>query len=433
MDQTGHATTPRFVICSGSCRIIAASFRRVVVTFALLASASSLRGGCVPSAMPDPAASAAAQTEMKAFEPFLREPLCEQIAVKYQLATDYATIGNLDKTIELAQEVARAEQGFDFPLDGAFKLLGNCPDFLRIADDVHALYPPVHHSVSAFTFDDRMLIPEGLAYDERTQSFLMGSLNEKRIVRYTQDGLQKEFVPAGRDGLAEVLGIRMDPTDGSVWVASGLDAQHSALFHFSPTGQFLGKYAPPETKSDHLFNDLVVCRDGDVFLTDSLAHQVYKLSRGQSKLIPIQTPRRLFYPNGIALSADDKTVFIADAFGILVLDKHDSSVQPLQPGPKMTLSGFDGLYTWKECLVGVQNSMGSPRVVVVRLDSARTKAIELNVLEYRTEYTQLPTTGAVVGDSFYYITNSQIDHYQRGKVLHAEALAPIVVAKVELP
>jgi hypothetical protein len=76
--------------------------------------------------------------------------------------------------------------------------------------------------------------------------------------------------------------------------------------------------------------------------------------------------------------------------------------------------------------------MGSPRVVVVRLDSARTKAIELNVLEYRTEYTQLPTTGAVVGDSFYYITNSQIDHYQRGKVLHPEALAPIVVAKVAL-
>jgi hypothetical protein len=76
--------------------------------------------------------------------------------------------------------------------------------------------------------------------------------------------------------------------------------------------------------------------------------------------------------------------------------------------------------------------MGGPRVVVVHLDTNRTKAIELNVLEYRTELTQLPTTGAVVGDSFYYITNSQIDHYQRGKVLHAETLAPIVVAKVEL-
>jgi hypothetical protein len=75
----------------------------IVTSFALFASAPLL-GGCIPSTTPDPAASAAAQTEMKAFEPFLREPLCEQIAVRYQLATDYAAVGNVDKTIELAQE-----------------------------------------------------------------------------------------------------------------------------------------------------------------------------------------------------------------------------------------------------------------------------------------------------------------------------------------
>ena len=85
----------------------------IAVLFALFASAPLL-GGCIPSTTPDPAASAAAQTEMKAFEPFLREPLCEQIAVKYQLATDYAAVGNVDNTIELAQEVARAEPGLIF-------------------------------------------------------------------------------------------------------------------------------------------------------------------------------------------------------------------------------------------------------------------------------------------------------------------------------
>jgi hypothetical protein len=98
----------------------------------------------------------------------------------------------------------------------------------------------------------------------------------------------------------------------------------------------------------------------------------------------------------------------------------------------MTLSGFDGLYAWENQLVGVQNSMGSPRVVMVQLDNTRTEATALKVLERKTQYTQLPTTGAIVGDTFYYITNSQIDHYQGGKVLHPETLAPIVVAKVEL-
>jgi SMP-30/Gluconolactonase/LRE-like region len=389
-------------------------------------------GNCLPAATPDPEAVAAARAEIRAFEPFLREPLCEQIAVKYQLSTDQATIGNLDKTIELAEEVAQADQGFDFPIDGIFKPLANCPDFIRIADRVRAQHPQVHRSVSAFTIDDQMLIPEGLAYDSRTQSFLMGSINKKKIVRYDRQGQLTEFVPPGRDGLAKVLGIRMDPTDGSVWVASNEDAQHAALFHFSPAGQFIHKYIPAETKSDHLFNDLVVCRDGDVFLTDSTANQVYKLPRGQATLVPLTTSRRLYYPNGIALSANDKSIFIADAFGLLVLDRTDSSVRPVWPGPKLTLSGFDGLYTWKDCLVGVQNSMGSPRVVIARLDATQTRAINLDVLERRTQFTQLPTTGAVVGDTFYYITNSQIDHFQNGKVLHPETLAPIVVAKVEL-
>jgi hypothetical protein len=111
-----------------------------------------------------------------------------------------------------------------------------------------------------FVIPDRKLVPEGLAYDDRTQCFLMGSLNEKKIIRYAKDGTVGESVPAGRDCLAEVLGIRMDPWDGRVWVASGLDAQHSAVFHFDPSGGFIKKYPPPERKSDHLFNDLVVCR-----------------------------------------------------------------------------------------------------------------------------------------------------------------------------
>ena len=98
----------------------------------------------------------------------------------------------------------------------------------------------------------------------------------------------------------------------------------------------------------------------------------------------------------------------------------------------MTLSGFDGLYTWRDCLVGVQNSLGSPRVVVARLNSDRTEATALTVLEYRTKYSQLPTTGALVGDTFYFITNSQIDHYKNGKLLNPDELVSIVVAKVDL-
>jgi hypothetical protein len=76
--------------------------------------------------------------------------------------------------------------------------------------------------------------------------------------------------------------------------------------------------------------------------------------------------------------------------------------------------------------------LGSPRIVVARLNDSRTEVRALTVLEYRTKYTRLPTTGALVGDTFYFITNSQIDHYRTGKLLNPEGLVPIVVAKVDL-
>ena len=63
---------------------------------------------------------------------------------------------------------------------------------------------------------------------------------------------------------------------------------------------------------------------------------------------------------------------------------------------------------------------------------AGLRRIGLTLLEHRTELTQLPTTGAIVGDTLYYITNIQIDHYKDGKLLNPDELVPIVVAKVNL-
>jgi hypothetical protein len=78
---------------------------------------------CVPSATPDAAARQAAEAEIPRFQSFLGQSLCEQVAVKYQLAGDYAIIGEFDKALALAQEVADADQGFDFPVDTPFSVV----------------------------------------------------------------------------------------------------------------------------------------------------------------------------------------------------------------------------------------------------------------------------------------------------------------------
>ena len=128
--------------------------------------AAFVNGACVPAATPDAEARKSAQTEIEMFQSFLREPLCEQAAVKYQLAGDYSTIGDFDKAIALARDVAEADAGFDFPLQtpfaagpsSPFKPLAACPEFTEIAEAVQAKHPPVHLSNEAFTIRDRRLI-----------------------------------------------------------------------------------------------------------------------------------------------------------------------------------------------------------------------------------------------------------------------------------
>jgi hypothetical protein len=55
------------------------------------------------------------------------------------------------------------------------------------------------------------------------------------------------------------------------------------------------------------------------------------------------------------------------------------------------------------------------------------------VLENRTQFTVLPTTGAIRGNDFYFIANSQIDNLNGDKVMDVTKLAPVRIAVVRLP
>jgi hypothetical protein len=55
------------------------------------------------------------------------------------------------------------------------------------------------------------------------------------------------------------------------------------------------------------------------------------------------------------------------------------------------------------------------------------------VLENRTQFTVRPTTGAIHGNDFYFIANSQIDKLNGDKVMDVTKLAPVRIAVVRLP
>ena len=142
--------------------------------------------------------------------------------------------------------------------------------------------------------------------------------------------------------------------------------------------------------------------------------------------------RPLYYPNGIAISASGDLVFIADAFGVLRYDAKTGVSTEVIPGKGATLAGVDGMYWDRGWLVAVQNGIGLPRVARFQLSADGTRVTKSEVLEYRSDFVELPTTGAIAEGKFYFICNSQIDNLRDEKIVDPSKLEPVRIAVVSL-
>ena len=124
---------------------------------------------------------------------------------------------------------------------------------------------------------------------------------------------------------------------------------------------------------------------------------------------------------------------MADQFGVLRLDLKTGNSAEVDPGAHSTLAGVDGLYWHKGSLLAVQNGIGSPRIALFQLTKDGRRISKTTVLEYRSNFTVLPTTGAISGDDFYFIANSQLDNLNGEHILDPTKLEPVRIGVLRLP
>jgi hypothetical protein len=304
-----------------------------------------------------------------------------------------------------------------------------------MVDRAKTRFPAVAQARKALVTEEKDLIPEGLAWDSAREVFYLSSLHRRKIVQVTTDGHLSDFLQPQQDAIFPVLGIRMDANDGTIWANTWEEkptASHSQLLHLNASGKVLARFAPSDS-AQHGFNDLVIRKTGDGFVTDSLANQVFHFDPDSKSFSPLRLHRQLYYPNGIALAEDDRTLYIADALGVLKYDVASSSSVDVVPGPHNTLAGVDGLYWYRGSLVTIQNGIGTPRVAVHKLAADGMRVTKAAILEFRTKLSVLPTTGAIHGSDFYFIANSQIDNLNGDKILDVTRLEPVRIAAVHLP
>ena len=361
--------------------------------------------------------------------------------VMYVLAVRYASLGEDCEALRWLWKVVDLQQGFDPSTDEAFKSLRTQPEFKRLAADVNRSNPSVNRSRVAFSIPENDLMPEGMAYDPVGKEFYVGSIYKRKIIRITADGRHIDFKKASEDGLWSVLGMKVDARNNSLWVCSAAEYEDttangsSGVFHFDlRSGRLIKKYVLDGKNAGHLFNDLVINSQGDVFLTDSLAGTVDWISHQTDALTEFSPGLELIYPNGIALSSDEKQLYVAHFNGgVTVINLQSKQFRILAHSPGVTLAGIDGLYFYKDSLIAIQSGIGTPRITRFFMNFNGDRVERIEILERGNRLFDTPTTGAIAGDVFFYIGTSQLKTLNaQGKITSPELLRPILIMKTRL-
>ena len=120
----------------------------------------------------------------------------------------------------------------------------------------------------------------------------------------------------------------MDPRTNTLWANSLSNTEGSGVFHYDlATGRLIEKYVLP---ADLMFNDLDVTSKGDVFATATRAQALYWIPAKTGKLEEWRPGLKLRDANGIALSSDQRRLFISTfPDGVTVIDLESGSVRGL--------------------------------------------------------------------------------------------------------
>jgi hypothetical protein len=380
----------------------------------------------------EPADAAEVRAQIAAVEERLPH-LSDRAAGLYYLASEKEHLGETGEAMRLLKECVSWHEGFDPSGSPSLGMLKGSKEFDSLVATVHRDFPAVAHAKLGFVTKEKDLIPEGLAYDAQQNVFYLSSLHRRKIVRIASDGKWSDFVPSDRDHLLPVLGVRADPNDGTVWANSWDESgDRSELLHFDAAGILLGRYSPKDS-AKHGFNDLVVRRNGEVLLTDSVSNQVFRFDPQAHAFKSLPVDRELSAPKGIALASDDRQLYVADDFGVTRMDLQSGAGMDVSAGLRSTLAGIDGLYWHDGRLIAVQNAIGSPRIAAFQLSSDGARVTQTTVLENRSGFTLQPTTGAIRGRDFYFIANSQIDNLNGDHILDVTRLEAVRIAVLHLP
>ena len=295
----------------------------------------------------------------------------------------------------------------------------------------------------AFRLNDPHTIPEGLAYDSKSERFFASATYMRNVVVRDRSGNWTDFVAPKDNGLLQAVGVRVDRAGRALLVCTSADDRRlldgqdsdrgrSGIFIYDLATARLISKSWIQDGGFHLFNDLVETSSGHIYITDSRDGRVFRFDRKSQTFSGLTERDAFLYPNGITIDPSDRYLFVADLAGITLIDTRTGDRRRLEEAPAVSAAEIDGLYYFRGALIGVQDGFGVDRVVAFYLDRSLRSIASSRVLLEGGKHTRQLTEGVVVGENFYVVAESQQTAFDADDKLIEGGLHPSVVLELRL-
>jgi len=291
----------------------------------------------------------------------------------------------------------------------------------------------------AFRLEEKNLIPEGITYDPVTKQFFVSSINKEKVISITRKGTVSDFITQGKDSIMETLGMKVDARKRQLWVVSNKkieEVNYSAVHVYNIDNKQLINKIIVRDSQPQLFNDLVLTKSGDAYITDSYAGKIYRLKSDFEKFELFSGPDSLLqWVNGISVSPDDRILYPASGACITTIDIQTRIIRPISDPAKIGSAGIDGIVFYKGSLIGIVNTKDNESEMFIaryELDSDLKEILGMSVIDKGNPLFNLPTTCVIAGDDLYCLGNTSLRLYFQDKTNEKNLFMNRLILKYKL-
>jgi len=310
-----------------------------------------------------------------------------------------------------------AEMGLYYKISEikGFESLKGEEGYQRVVKKINENNRPVGKLVSEFEVRDKDLLVEGVAVNENSSTHYLTSVHKNMVIKYEPKTNKLDTVKLK----LSPLGIKIGPNHKFIWVSmAGVEQGSKTKKEYIGLSGIarieLEKFSLHEEiiierdSTQHVFGDLIIDRDGSLFISDSKNALIYKFDSQLGNFNKISNKGDFISPQGLIFGKDNSYLIVSDySIGLLKVNKKKGEVTHLKNLTKISLLGIDGIYRYKDDIIAVQNGLKPNRVLKLKLDEMESKIIGYEILYANGEVLDDPTLGIIKGDKFYLNANSQ--------------------------